>query len=513
MKKLRCLIIAISLVAGLVPRDIVMATGEILSLEEITQTKITSEKEQSEDKADEDEELSEQDVLLATTQKADEESDEKIEGVRGGVVIKSFNPGFTNIGEFLELARLSKNDLSLAGLSIKYTTSSGKEYVVYDFLDGYEMVGESLLMRLASSSEVSEAEDISEVADLSYVRNMSQTNGKIELVFDEEIVDSLCWGEGEGCFSAFNSKKPTTLVRNFEAEEMEELFYHDAEYAPSYDKNKPGLKITEPAEELVEPKCQMVEFSEVLTYFENANAEQFVELFNRGEEEVELSGCFLKYKNKNYSLSGEIKARGYLVFYPMKEWGLSLTKNPVSSNTLEIIDADGSTVDILTYYSGQKKGVSLAMVGYKNGGSENWVQTYTPTPGEENNYQGYKTCPVGKVINLETGNCVNETTLSTTLVACPAGKYRNPLTGRCKSYATETSSSLKPCAEGYERNPETGRCRKIVKNDGADYAIETETFEEKTEFVAIWAIIVVIVMGIIYIIYQYKDDIKRKLGK
>ncbi|MBQ2637677.1 hypothetical protein IJG10_00940, partial [Candidatus Saccharibacteria bacterium] len=140
-------------------------------------------------------------------------------------------------------------------------------------------------------------------------------------------------------------------------------------------------------------------------------------------------------------------------------------------------------------------------------------QTYMPTPGEENNYQKFKTCPVGKVINEETGNCVNETTLSTTLAACPEGKYRNPLTNRCKSYATTASAELKPCAEGYERNPATGRCRKIVSNDGADYSLVSETFEEKSKFIALYAVIGIVALGVIYILFQYREEIKKKFER
>ena len=433
---------------------------------------------------------------------------------KGEVLIKSFNPGYTNTGEFLELMRLPEDELSLAGLTVNYITSTGREYLVHTFVEGNTMVGESLLMRLASSAEVTEAEDYTEVADVVYTRNMSQSKGRINLVFEDEVIDTLAWGlEDDDSFPAFNTKKPTTLVRDPEAEEVEDSFGHEEDYAPSYDPEEPGLRIDEVQEEIVEPKCRGVEFSELLTYFENTSAEQFIELYNGTEEKIELDGCQLKYKNKLYPLSGEVTAGGYTIIRPGAEWGLTLTKNPTSSNILEIIDADGEIVDSLTYTSGQKKNVSLALTGHAVDGSEIWTQTYNPTPGAANVYQQFKTCPAGKVINLDTGNCVNETTLTTTLAACPEGKYRNPLTNRCKSYATTASAELKPCAEGYERNPATNRCRKIVSNDGADYEIVTERFEEKREFVAIWAIVIVVAAGIWYIIFQFREEIGEKLGR
>lgn len=430
------------------------------------------------------------------------------------LVIASYNPGFSDpyVGEFFELVKLSENSILLAGLSVVYETATGSEYVVHEFLDGDEMIGESLLMRLANSDEVKRAgAGNAQVADATYTRNMSQSSGRIKLVYEETVVDSLCWGLDEvGCYAKFNAKQPTTLVRDISEEEIGE-FEHVVDYAPKFDAEKPGLKHNEPEEEVVEPQCREVEFSEILTYYESASAEQFVELYNRGEEAVNLEGCFVKYKNANYALLSKVAEHGFVVFYPARDWGTTLTKNPTSSNKLQIIDTDGEVVDTLVYYSGQKKGLSLAKMGYNADGSKSFRQTYSPTPGSENNYQQYKTCPAGKVINLETGNCVSEVAAVTTLAACPAGKYRNPLTGRCKSYATTASTELKPCAEGYERNPETNRCRKIVTNTGAEYPVTMGTFEEKKEMTSVFAIAAVVVAGIGYIAFQYKDELRMKL--
>ncbi len=431
------------------------------------------------------------------------------------VLIRSYNPGFSDPyeGEFFELVKLSKDSILLAGLSVIYETSTGSEYAIYEFSEGHEMIGESLLFRLASSKEVMSKDDDTEVADVIYARNMSQSAGRIKLKYDDTMIDSVCWGIKEtGCYSAFNSKKPTTLVREIDNEEIGD-FVHVTNYKPIFDMNGPGLKYNEPEEELIEPKCRNVVFSELLTYYESTSTEQFIELYNSGEETTELDGCFVRYKSNSYLLSGKIVAHGFIVFYPAVDWRVTFTKNPVSSNKLEIIDVDGEVVDKLVYYSGQRRGLSLAMVGYKSDGSKRWEQTYNPTPGTENMYQQFKTCPVGKVINLETGNCVNESPIETTLAACPEGKYRNPLTGRCKSYATGANTELKPCAEGYERNPETNRCRRIATNTGADYPVTTGVYENKKEFASVWTITTIVVAGIGYIIFQYKDELKLKFSR
>ena len=414
------------------------------------------------------------------------------------IVISAVSAGGTNnIGELVELKKLSETSLSLTGLSIRYENSSGSvDKPIYTFLTGTEMTGESLLLRLAS------AED-SEKSDLTYTSpNLAQTGGKVSLFFEETEIDSVCWGSFPECKNEkFTSQNPTTLVRNLETGE----FSHEKDFQPDWTEGREVLKLPEiePEEEL-EPQCRGLQFSEILTFYESNRSEQFIELFNASASQINLSGCVVRYKNKTYPLEGIVQPEGYFVRLATD---FALTKNPTNSNKIEIVDVDGSVVDTLVYYNGQKKAVAYAQFGYNSDGTENWLQTFSPTPGEENNYQKFKTCEEGKVLNEETGNCVKKTSVSTTLEPCPAGSYRNPLTNRCKKYATTVSSELKPCAEGYERNPETNRCRKIVKNDGATYPLAAETFEEKSSFIAIWAIVGVGIIGVIYIIFEYRKEI------
>lgn len=280
--------------------------------------------------------------------------------------------------------------------------------------------------------------------------------------------------------------------------------------------------------EIVPPVCAGMQFSEILSFYESEQSEQFIEFYNSTANEINLKGCNIRYKNKLYALNGIVGPEKYYVYFPS---AFSLTKNPTSSNKIELVDIDDSVVDSLTYFNGQKKAVSFAQFGTNKDGSEIWDQTYSPTPGEENNFQRFKTCEAGKVINEETGNCVKITTITTAIAECPAGSYRNPLTNRCKKYSTtsstlkecsegyernpetnrcrkiKTDSELKECAEGYERNPETNRCRKIVNNDGADYEIQSENFEEQSSFVALWAIAAVASLGALYIIFEYRKEI------
>ena len=413
--------------------------------------------------------------------------------------IKAINPGYTvdgksNVGEMIEIARKDSDssNLSLAGATVGYTNSSGNYTVLYEFPENSWMSGETLLLRLASSPD-------SELANVLYTKTIA-FKAALNLKRGEEVLDSVCWTSKDGCYKEFKSASPTTLVRNPETNEFEHL----TEYEPVFNEKNYFIETTDEGYGLVS-QCKGLVFSEILSYYDTLKSEQFIEFHNTNSEQILMDGCMIKYKNKSYSLNGIIKPDAYYVYYPTD---FSLTKNPTNSNTLELIDADGSIIDKLVYPNGQRKATSYCFVGYDASGEEIWKTTYAPTPSEPNNYQEFKTCEAGKVINKETGNCVKVTSVSEKI--CGAGQYLNILTGRCKKYDT---ASAKTCKEGYYLNPETNRCRKIKQNTGADYSLTPETYEEKSSFVALYAVLGVLAVGLIYIIYEFRHQILKLFRK
>ena len=86
------------------------------------------------------------------------------------------------------------------------------------------------------------------------------------------------------------------------------------------------------------------------------------------------------------------------------------------------------------------------------------------------------------------------------------GYYLNILTGRCNKIKT---TAEKTCKEGYELNLETGRCRKIKQNTGANYSLEPETYEEQSSFVALYAVLGVVGLGLLYLIYEFRHEIAK----
>ncbi|MBR2993804.1 hypothetical protein IKF43_00185 [Candidatus Saccharibacteria bacterium] len=410
--------------------------------------------------------------------------------------IKAINPGYTvdgksNVGEMIEIARKNADtSISLAGATIGYTNSSGNYTVLVEFPEDSWFIGETLLLRLASSPE-------SELAAVNYTKTLAFKAG-IELMMGGEVIDEVCWTSKDGCYKEFKSANPTTLVRNLETGEFE----HVLEYEPDYDSESYYVEVIEgEGYGAIESQCRGLQFSEILSYYETLRSEQFIEFYNPKPEQILLDGCKLKYKNKYYALNGIVRPEEYFVYYPE---GFSLTKNPTNSNTLELVDTDGAVVDKLVYPNGQRKGTAYALIGYDKSGSEIWRTTYAPTPGTANNYQEFRTCEAGKAINEATGNCVKIASIKEKI--CKEGYYLNILTGRCNKIKT---TAEKTCKEGYYLNPETNRCRKIKENKGAEYSLEPENYEEKSSFVALYAVLLVMGLGIVYLVYEFRHEIAK----
>lgn len=435
-------------------------------------------------------------LTLANSALAIENDEDTLNEKIPEIYIKAVNPGYTyegksNVGEMIEIARKNADTpISLAGATVGYTNSSGNKSILLTFPENSWMTGDTLLLRLASSPE-------SELANETYTKSLAMTSGALELKVGE-VEDSVCWtGKGE-CAAGFKSAKPTTLARNLATGEFEHL----TQYEPDYD---PDSYYVEPTKadvaNEVASQCHGLEFSEILSYYETNKEEQFIEIYNPKSEQILLDGCQVRYKNKNHLLRGIVKSEGYYVYYPE---GFNLTKNPTNTNTLELIDTNGTVLDKLEYPNGQRKGTSYAQIGYNEAGDELWKVTYAPTPGEPNNYQEFKTCETGKVLNKATGNCVKVASVKNTV--CKEGYFLNVLTGRCNKMKT---AAAKTCKDGYELNPETGRCRKIKANNGADYSLEPENYTEQSSFIALYAVLGVAGAGAVYLIYEFRHEIAK----
>lgn len=415
------------------------------------------------------------------------------------IYIHAINPGYTidgqaNVGEMIVLSRSDSSDtpISLASLKIGYTNSSGNSVNLLEFPDNSWMTGESILLRLSGSSQ-------DEPAHLTYAKTLALKAGPLTLTLNDEVIDSVCWTGKEGCEKAFQASKPTTLVRDAETF----TFSHEADFIPEFQPSSYYEEVQ--PEEVIPKQCASLEFTEILTYFENSQSEQFVELFNPTTEQILLNGCKLRYKNKYYELDGVVLPDAYFSYYPRE---FSFTKVPTSTNQVELIDTDGEVVGVLNYDGGMTKATSFARIGFDGEGQPIWRNTYQVTPGEPNEYQQFRSCPEGKVINETTGNCVKVVEVEEK--TCDVGYYLNEETGRCRKIPVEET---KECEEGYYLNPDTNRCKKIIKNDGAEFPVVPETFSSETSFVALYAVIGIAALGVVYIVFQFRKEIMKFFRK
>ena len=126
-------------------------------------------------------------------------------------------------------------------------------------------------------------------------------------------------------------------------------------------------------------------------------------------------------------------------------------------------------------------------------------------------------CRDGYVRSPETNRCRKIATLASSskeLAVCAPGYTRNPITNRCRKNSSDAKKEITPCKDGYERNPETNRCRKIVKNNGANNEVEKDEKESKqAEFTGWWAIVIIILIFLAILFFEFRRDIFAKLMK
>jgi len=435
--------------------------------------------------------------------------------------------------DFIELERLTDADLSLASYRIVYTNSAGNPAGEISFPDNLLLSTDHLVLGAAVSPQYSATNGSVYTYDFGS-SGLASTAGKLELYQGEHKIDEICWGKLE-CSSS-HAKFATKQEENYSfvrcVGECSDN-YSQLQYYPSLNLESITTVVSESPE--LPPSCKGVIISEIYSHYNDEASEQFVELYNPTDTTIPLSYCSLRYKKVVLPLSGDI---GSGVYYLFRNTELSLVKDPSVSNLVEIIDSTDEIVAAAQYPHGQKKGTSYALfdIGLD---SSFWRQTYAPTPGSANIYQEFQTCPEGKVINVSTGNCVKEVA-ATAPMTCPSGKYLNPLTNRCKNIESSSTltpckdgyernpetnrcrkiasldDKLTPCADGYERNPETNRCRKIRDNTGSDtdYAPTPVKEAERNNpkiFIAIAALGIALLASAAYVIYQYRQEIRKAI--
>lgn len=456
------------------------------------------------------------------------------------VVISAVNTGYHDENspqnyDFFELTKLATGNLSLAGYKVIYTNSTGKLAGSIVFTENDILVEDKVVFGYLNSPTFAGLPNSRYVYDFGSA-GLASTAGMLQLFFNDQAVDEICWGKlnCQNSYPKFSTDKVDnrTLRRCTETECASKFVA--TSYFPTPTASAIIAAQTTP-NEAEKNSCDGIQLTEVYSYYQSSSSEQFIELYNSTSTDVALASCHLRIKDKDYPLSNTLASDQYFAF---SDPGLVLTKNPTSSLAIYLVDNDGAVVSSLVLPHGQKAGTSYAYITYDvEASKEVWRQTYQITPNAANQYQEYRTCSAGKIINPSTGNCVNNQTIDDVATVCPAGKYLNLLTGRCKNIVSTapvacqtgyyrsiltgrcrknptTTTAASACPDGYERNPDTNRCRKVHAADTTAYPVKPITnssYQNPKIFIAGAAIIVAIVAGVVYTVYQYRKELKEHI--
>lgn len=244
--------------------------------------------------------------------------------------------------DFIELSRTTTEDFSLTGFSLRYFNSSGSQVGEIIFSDNQVLTADHLVLGFSKSPQYA---DWSDTPYLYYFSSsgLASTAGKLQLLFNAEIIDEICWGKLD-CASP-NPKFATKFEDNYS------LVRSDNNYMAQkyYPEIQPS--ITELITEEEPQECNLI-ITEIYTYYEDSASEQFIELYNPSFLEQDTSFCSFSYKNTPLLLTGNISPGAYFVY---KNSEVVFTKNPTTYNIYSISDTDV----ILPH--GQKKGTSYAL--------------------------------------------------------------------------------------------------------------------------------------------------------
>ena len=255
--------------------------------------------------------------------------------------------------DFFELTKNVQDDIDLSSFKIQYFNSSDNLAGELEFTEPSIMRANSVVFGFNKSPQYQDA-------SARYLYNfgssgLASTAGRLRLMQGENVIDELCWGkltcdlQLPKLATKQEDNRTAVICRTADCEAV----YSLQEYFPGI--NEDAIFIPEP-EPVELPSCSGIKITEIYSYYEENSAEQFIELFNSGDEEQDLFTCSLRYKNKTYPLQGALAANSYTIVQD-----ILLTKDPSTSISIELVDANG-VVDSIIYSHGQKRGASFALI-------------------------------------------------------------------------------------------------------------------------------------------------------
>ena len=249
--------------------------------------------------------------------------------------------------DFFELAKNVSDDLDLASYKVQYFNSSDKLANELEFPESTILHAGSIVLGFAKSPQF--ANMASRYLYYFGSAGLASTAGRLRIVQGETIIDEVCWGKLT-CDNVL-AKFATSQDDNKTALRLQDGDFIYEKYYPEI--NQDAFYVPEPEQT---QSCAGLKITEIYAYYEDDPDEQFVELYNSLDQDIPLEACMLHYKNKDYALQGTLAPGRYIIVQE-----LTLTKNPSTSVSLEIVDFDG-VVDAASYAHGQKIGTSIALL-------------------------------------------------------------------------------------------------------------------------------------------------------
>ena len=321
----------------------------------------------------------------------------------------------------------------------------------------------------------------------------------------------------------------TTMVWSTTKVPADQLLWRAAEVEQDVCINIEGIQATVPDdmsgnEGICEPLppilAPTILITEVMPNPSGSDTEnEFIELYNYGEEPISLKGYMLRYgasADKRLILTNElwIDAQSYLV---MKNVGGSFTL-PNTAGIVKIETTDGFVVSEAPAYANAKDDQSWALFdGF-------WRYTKIPTPGYANNEQVNSVSGAVTVVSLprpcaanqyrhpETQRCRLLATTTSVQTACRPDQYRSVETGRCRNVALATTPT--PCKEGQQRSPETNRCRAVRALTTTNYGVLRAEEKSQPDQWYVYAVIGAVLAALLaYALWEWRVEMRGFLKK
>lgn len=377
-------------------------------------------------------------------------ADSPVEPTTSRVVVSEVRLGGQAVGsaslkEYVTLSNLSDDDIALTNWQLQYAkitlapADCGKDkWTTTKLLSGTLTARQSTIVGIAMNDAAA---------------------GSVRVMDDHQVVhDMVGWGASAPCFES----APAPSIPANDKSLLRMTACDGAYDGVDTDNNAADFTIGASLTSVMLPECTPPPVPPTVNHCDGlhlseigANREdQFVELYNSGAAELDLTGCQVQ-TNRSTTKSvvfdqQSLAPAEYVVLY-IKDTPLTLTKTTVG--TVYLLSSDGQAEIDSQTYSNLAEGTSWALL------TDGWRQTYAPTPGLENIDQPYLPCDDGYVRNEITGRC-NKLMVTTTSTDCGDGKYRSEDTGRCRTIPVE--SVLAACKLGQYRSEETNRCRNLV---------------------------------------------------